>query len=348
MASALIRTRTGPSRSGSAAWTAICRHMPPRRGRDTSRPRQVARLGARRRFGPVGGGAGGRRVRQATCGEAPRHAIGPDAIRRAGVSSSRTRPHVRDGPSVPVRRFEGPPRDDDADHAALGRVAARVHVALRPGREHRNATDGAFHVCARHARVVRCVERVVGAKRRGVAAVVHERGDRRAVGPVEPRDGHSVIHRPAVRAAVGADPGDVPTPTAPTASRPGRPGLLDRPGDPVGRSPARHVGRLAEHRAAVGMRPGQLQAIARDPGRCAGRPPAMSSWRRTSMPMRSVDDQGDRRSVRSLGHDGVGIQRIVDAHRAAVRDPKPSSSSPSGGVISTFAAPTFIRRPPRG
>ena len=66
---------------------------------------------------------------------------------------------LRDELSVALRGLERPPGDDDADHAPLGRVAARVDVALRPGREQGDAAESRFERPAGDARVVGGVQR---------------------------------------------------------------------------------------------------------------------------------------------------------------------------------------------
>ena len=113
----------------------------------------------------VGGGARNGRLGQGLAAQLDDPRGTPDPVRRHGPEPAVDGDgHLGEGPPVALRGLEGPPRDDDADHAALGRVAARVDVALRPGREDRHATEGFLDRPAGDAREVGRVEVVVRAR----------------------------------------------------------------------------------------------------------------------------------------------------------------------------------------
>ena len=241
--------------------------------------------------------------------------VAPGAVRRAWHEPG---PHLQSAvgeqPAVALGGLEGTPRDHDADHASLGRVAARVHVSLGTRREDRHPADGLIDEPAQHARIVGGVQQVVRPQRRGMAAVVHVGRDRPSVEVVEPGHHDPVVNRPAVGAPVGADPRHLADADGGNRLASLLPGAGDRVGDAVADGPLRIRG-LRQPRSAVGMRADQLEALPGDPGSREHlvRRQRLQPW----IDLEQVcDHQRDGRAVRALDDERTGEQRVVDARRA--------------------------------
>jgi hypothetical protein len=109
-------------------------------------------------------------VGQWLASEAQHLRVTPDAVGSCGRQRSPDRDHaVGEDATVSLGRFERPPGDDHPDHAALGRVAAGIDIALRACREDGHATHGLVHEPTEHPREIGAVEDVVRAKGRGMA-----------------------------------------------------------------------------------------------------------------------------------------------------------------------------------
>ncbi len=144
-----------------------------------------------------------------------------------------------------------------------------------------------------------------------MAAVVDVGRDGRPVGPVEPGDRHSVVHGPAVRAAIGADALHVPDADGRHRVAALPPRLLDDLDDPVTDDLLR-ARRPVEVRPAVGVGADELEALPWDPGAREDLAGHLALQARQHLEKVGHDER-DRRTVVSFDHQRPRVERVMDA-----------------------------------